>query len=349
MNTKILAIGLGVAGLLLNGCALSQPKPVVKHKAVAAPICSKLQRPQFLSFKQVAFAVSKKENLDIGKIVDFYFFDDKFKASNYTSLPQLKIDLEKRHNVNVKVENYALTTKPVNIMSYDLQFVNWFKMAKESNVAVKKGSYKVGELDKYINKFVHFRMDDSFKNFNVVFEKDAIISIFDLVNKITKTIARRHNYDYNFNTDVLSIVNIQRNLVVKKEYLEPFVAMLKRENIYYIKNSNSFVVRDSFYKLWYATLYLKSLNLSEDRFTYCVHTDGKDYYGNFTGNDNVVIGGFGKIRVVDYGSVYNGKLKYKLVIRHENTGAKEEYVIYNSKHDFDVNLDKNTEVKVRLY
>ena len=108
------------------------------------------------------------------------------------------------------------------------------------------------------------------------------------------------------------------------------------------------MVKDSIENLWFAKRFLRSLNASEDRFSFCVYTGEDEIYGEFTGNERIVLGGVGKLQLIDFGAVQEGKIKYKLKIKTDRE-TFEEYTIYSDKDTFSTQLNNAAIVKIRLY
>jgi len=170
----------------------------------------------------------------------------------------------------------------------------------------------------------------------------------ELLNMATKAIASIGGYDVEMKNSWLNISNANAVLNVKQDFQEPFTEMLNTKKIYYTQTNNTIVVKDSIENLWFAKRFLRSLNASEDRFSFCVYTGEDEIYGEFTGNERIVLGGVGKLQLIDFGAVQEGKIKYKLKIKTDRE-TFEEYTIYSDKDTFSTQLNNAAIVKIRLY
>jgi uncharacterized protein YcfL len=342
-------------GLLFSGCAAHKVAPVKVEKPVnllkmaqTSEICSKLKKPAYLSFKQTAFAVAKAEDVRIGEIYDYYFYDRKFHSSKYTSIPQFKLDLEAKHQVAMDIENYATSNRSVNITAKKKDLEQWFSKMGSKSVGIAPGIYPLSQIAPSVENFIPVSFDSTFDSINVRINYGKMDALM-LLNIITKSIASIASYDYKLEDNKLHIMSASSALSVKDNFTEPFVEFLEREHIYYQKNDNAFVIKDSVYKLWSSKMFLRSLNLAEDRFTFCVHIGGDDIYGDFTGNEKIVLKDIGKIQLIDYGMVHEGKLKYKLKIENSEKTSVEEYTIYSAQDTFSTQLDSKAVIKIKLY
>ncbi len=339
----------------MQGCAFSEnAHPVVKktllQKSQSNMICKNLQRPEFISFKQLAFAVGKKEHLHIGNINDFYFYDKKFKSKWFSSIPEVKLNLESKHNAVINVLNYPMKNRAINILALNKSENNWFTNAKNQSMSIEAGKYTVKAMYKNIKDLVDIKINQDFYNVPILIKKKLNnTSVLNIINIMTLAISKQYNYSFDFEDNKLMVYNLTSSLDVKNKFIKPFVSMLKQKNIFYSKNGNAFLIKDSFYKYWFAKKYLKSLNLSEDRFSFCVNLNHHDLYGTFTSNDKIVLRDIGKIELINYGQVKNGKLKYKLKIEENGRKSPDEYIIYGNKDTFSTQLSNNAVLKIKLY
>lgn len=337
--------------VIFSGCAHQQSdevKPLIQ-RVNEREICGNLKRPEYLSFKQVAFSVAKQEGAEVNEIMDFYFYDKKFKSQHYRAIPELKIDLESKHNVHIGTYNYAMNNKGVDIVAKETGDERLFIQLKDHTVKIAPGNYKAGELVGHLRKFIHMDIAPEFLNINVEILSHGNINALELLNMITRAIATVANYDYAIREGWLEIINSTAMLTVKDDFFEPYLEMLERKHIRFTRTNNTVVIRDSFEQFYMAKRFLRSLNASEDRFTFCVHTSGEDLYGTFTGNERIVLMGMGKVQLIDYGMVHEGKLKYKLKITGENDNGVEEYTVYSQGDTFSTQLNNQSIVKIKLY
>lgn len=336
-----------VTMMFLQGCATSNNGYTTER--MEQNFCKELQRPEYLSFKQLAFSVAKNEQISIGEVSDFYFFEKKFKSNAYRSIPEIKMDLESKHPMSVNAYNYATNNRDVDITASQKDIAKWFKDQESNKVYVKRGSYTVKDIVYMLGMKINLSVDKEFYSIGVPFVEDASINTLELLNRMTKAISLIANYDIAFENKTLFIKNATNLLNVKDDFIEPYGAMLDTKGIYYQKTDNSFVIKDSLYKMWYAKMFLKTLNFSEDRFTFCVHMNGDDTYGSFTSNDRIVLNGLGKIQLVDYGLAHEGKLKYKLKIFSGKENQVEAYTIYSDTDTFKTQLNNNATIIIKLY
>lgn len=353
LSTRIFIV-ISLFVFFLSGCQTGQqPIPQLQkeetQKNKEKEICNKLERPEYLSFKQAAFAVAKTENIQIGNIFDFYFFDKKFKSSNYSSIPSLKIDLESKHNALVDVQNYAMNNKSTDIFSIDTQTDSLIQVLSSDFHFLTEGKYRASQIISLIRKSIDFVVPESFSSLYINIDVPSKHSSLELLNIITKEIASVANYDFIIREGYLELINTSALFAVKADFQEPFVEMLERKKMRFVKTGDSFIVKDNFESLLLARQFLKSLNLSEDRFNFCVYSQGENIYGQFNGNEKIVLKGIGKIHLIDYGTVIDGKLKYKLKIKNDKDEGAEEYTVYSQSDTFSVQLNNNAVVKIKLY
>lgn len=336
-----------VTMMFLQGCATSSGGYTTER--MEQNFCKELQRPEYISFKQLAFSIAQSERISIGEVSDFYFFEKKFKSNAYRSIPEIKMDLESKHPMSLNAYNYATNNRDVDITASQRDIAKWFKEQEGNKVYIKRGSYTVKDIVYMLGIKINLSVDKEFYSIGVSFVEDASISTLELLNRMTKSISLIANYDISFENKTLFIKNATNLLNVKDDFIEPYSAMLDTKGIYYQKTDNAFVIKDSLYKMWYAKMFLKTLNFSEDRFNFCVHMNGDDTYGSFTSNDRIVLNGLGKIQLVDYGLVHDGKLKYKLKIFSGKENQVEAYTIYSDTDTFKTQLNNNATIIIKLY